>query len=165
MANRREKVEAVTDFIFLGSKFTETVTAATKLNDACSLEEKLDSVLKSREISLSTKVHIVKAMVFLVVMYECESWTTKKAEYQRTDAFKLWCWRRLLKSPFDSKEIKPVNPKRNQLWIFIGRTDAEVEAPILGPPDAKSRLIGKDPDARKDWRPKDKRVIGDGIVR
>jgi len=108
-------VEAVTDFIFLGLKFTETVTAATKLNDACSLEEKLDSVLKSREISLSTKVHTVKAMVFLVVMYECESWTTKKAEYQRTDAFKLWCWRRLLKSPFDSKEIKPVNTKRNQL--------------------------------------------------
>ena len=77
-------------------------------------KESYDSVLKSRDITLPTKVQIVKAMVFLVVMYECESWTTKKAEYQRTDAFKLWCWRRLLKSPFDSKEIKPVNPKGNQ---------------------------------------------------
>ena len=72
----------------------------------------LDSILKSRDIPLLTKVHIVKAVVFPVVMYRCENWTTKKAEYQRTDAFKLWCWRRL-KSPLDSK-IKPVNPKGNQ---------------------------------------------------
>ena len=81
-------------------------------------------------------------------MHGCESWTIKKAECQRIDAFKLWYWRRLL----DSKDIKPVNPKRNQSWIFIGRTDAEAEAPVLWPPDAKSWLIGKDPDAGKDWR-------------
>ena len=73
----------------------------------------LDSVLKSRDITLLTKVHLVKAMVFLVVMYRCESWTIKKGEQQRTDGFKLWCWRKLLTVP-KSKEIKPVNPKRNQ---------------------------------------------------
>ena len=74
----------------------------------------LDSVLKSRDITLSTKVHIVKAMVFPVVMYGCESWTIEKAEHQRIDAFELWCWRRFFESPLDSKEIKPVNPKGNQ---------------------------------------------------
>ena len=83
----------------------------------------LDSILKSRDIPLLTKVHIVKAVVFPVVMYRCENWTTKKAEYQRTDAFKLWCWRRL-KSPLDSK-IKPVNPKGNQPWTLIRRIDAK----------------------------------------
>ena len=73
----------------------------------------LDSILKSRDITLPTKVHIIKAMVFPAVMYGCESWTIKKAERQRIDAFKLWCWRRLL-SPLDCKEIQPVNPKENQ---------------------------------------------------
>ena len=96
----------------------------------------LDSVLKSRDITLLTKVHIIKAMVFPVVMYGCESWTIKKAEHQRSDAFKLWYWRRptgTLESPWDSKEIKPVNSKGNWPWIFIGRTDAEAETPILWP--------------------------------
>ena len=82
-------------------------------------------------------------MVFPVVMYGCESWTIKKAEHQIINVFELWCWRRLLKSPLDCKEIKPVNPKGNQSWIFIGRTDAEAEAPILWPPDVKNRLAGK----------------------
>ena len=113
-----------------------------------------DSVLKSKDITLLTKVHIVKAMGFFffpVVMYECESWTIKKTECQRTDAFKLWCWRRL-EIPLDYSEIKPVHPKGNQPWIFIGETDAEAEAPVLWPPDVKSWLIEKDPDAGKDWR-------------
>ena len=114
----------------------------------------LDSILKSRDITLSTKVHLVKAMVFPVVMYECERWTIKKTEHWRTDAFKLWCWRRLL-SPLNSK-INPLNPKRIQLWIFIGKTDSEAEAPIPWPPDVKSQLIGKDPDAGKDLRQKEK---------
>ena len=96
----------------------------------------LDSILKSRDITLLTKVHIVKAMVFPVVRYGCESWTIKKVERQRTDAFKL-CWRRLL-SPLNSKEIKEVNPKGNQPQIFTGRTDAKAETPILWPPHAKS---------------------------
>ena len=106
----------------------------------------LDSILKSRDITLSTKVHLVKAMVS-VVMYGCESWTTKKAERQRIDAFELWCWRRLLRVPLDCKEIQPVHPKGDQSWVFIGRTDVEAETPILWPPDAKSWLIWKDPDA------------------
>ena len=88
-------------------------------------------------------------MVFPVVMYGCESWTIKKAEYQRIDAFEPWCWRRLL-SPLDCKEIQPVNPKGNQSCIFIGRTDAEAEAPILWSPDAKRLLSRKDPNAGKD---------------
>ena len=97
----------------------------------------LDSILKSRDITLPTKVHLVKAMVFPVVMYGCESWTVKKVESQRIDAFELWCWRILL-SPLDCKELQPVPPKGDQSWVFIGRTDAEAETPILWPPHAKS---------------------------
>ena len=93
----------------------------------------LDSILKSRDITLSTKVRLVKAMVFPVVMCGCESWTIKKAEH-RIDAFELWCWRRL-ESPLGCKEI---HPNGDQSWVFIGRTDAEGETPILWPPDAKS---------------------------
>ena len=98
----------------------------------------LDSIFKSRDITLPTMVHLVKAMVFPVVMYGCESWTVKKAERQRIDAFELWCWRRLLKSPLDCKEIQRVHSKGDQSWLFIGRTDAEAETPILWPPDVKS---------------------------
>ena len=148
-----EKVETVRDFIFLGSKITADCDWSHEIKRHLLLLKKamtnIDSVSESRDITLPTKVHLVKTVVFSVGMYECESWTIKKAEYQTTDAFELWCWRRLL-SPLDSKEIKPVNPKGDQSWIFIGRTDAE--APILWPPDAKSQLIRKDPDAGKDWR-------------
>ena len=98
----------------------------------------LHSVLKNRDITLPTKVRLVKAMVFPVVMYGCESWTIKKAERWRIDVV----LEKTLESLLDCKEIKPVNPKGNQSWIFIGRTDAE--ALILWPPDAKSQLIGKD---------------------
>ena len=97
----------------------------------------LDSIFKSRDLALPTKVHLVKAMVFPVVMYGCESWTVKKAECQRIDAFELWCWRRL-ESPLDCKAIQPVYPKGDQSWVFIGRTDAEAETPILLPPHEKS---------------------------
>ena len=110
-----------------------------------------------------SKVHLVKAMVFLVVMYGCKNWNIKKAECQRTDAFELF--KKTLESPLDSKTIKPVNPKGKQPWIFIGRTDAEAEAPILWPPDAKKQLIGKDPDAGKDWRQKEKEPSEDERVR
>ena len=96
----------------------------------------LDSILKSRDITLSTKVRLVKAMVFPVVTYGCESWTIKKAEHQRIDVFELWCWRRLLQS-LDCKEIQPVHPKGDQSWVFIGRTDVEAETPTLWLPDAK----------------------------
>ena len=94
-----------------------------------------------------TKFCLAKAMVFRVFMYGCESWTIKKAEHWTIDAFELWCWRRLL-SPLDWKEIQPVHPKGDQSWVFIGRTDAEAETPILWPPHAKSWFTGKDPDAR-----------------
>ena len=100
---------------------------------------KLDSILKSRDIALSTKVRLVKATVFPVFMCGCESWTIKKVESQRIDAFELWCWRRkTLESPLDCKEIQPVHPKGDQSWVFIGRTDVEAETPILWPPDAKT---------------------------
>ena len=115
----------------------------------------LDSILKSRDITLPTKVRLVKAMVLPVVMYGCERWTIKKAERWRTDAFELWCWRRLL-SALDCKEIQPVHSKGNQSWVFIERTDVEVESPILWPPHTKSWLIGKDPDARRDWGQEEK---------
>ena len=139
-----------------------------KLKDSCSLEganlrlsmANLDSVLKSRDIILLTRVCIVKAMVFPVVVYGCESWTIKKAERQRIDVFELWCWR-ILESPLDCKEIQAVNPKGNQPWIFIGRTDAEAEALILWQPAVKSWLIGKDPDAGEDWRQEEKGMTED----
>ena len=105
-----------------------------------------------RQHTLPTKVHLIKAMVFPVVMYGCESWTIKKT------ALKNWCfwtvvlgWRRL-KNPLDFKEIQPVYPKGDQSWMFIGRTDVEVETPVLWPPDVKSWLIWKDPNAGKDWK-------------
>ena len=97
----------------------------------------LDSILKSRDITLPTKVHLVKAMVFPVVMYGCESWTVKKAEHQRIDVLELWCWRRLERL-LDCKEIQPVHSKGDQSWVFNGRTDAEAETPVLWPPHAKS---------------------------
>ena len=94
-----------------------------------------------RDITLPTNVRLVKAMIFPVVMYECESWTIKKAEHRRIDAFELWYSRRLFESPLDFKEIQPDHPKGDQSWMFIGRTDVEAETPILWPPDEKSGLI------------------------
>ena len=97
---------------------------------------KLDNILKSRDITLPTKVRLVKAMVFPVVMYGCESWTVKKAECRKIEAFELWCWRRLLRVPWTAKEIQPVHSERDQSWVFFGRNDAEAE--VLWSPHAKS---------------------------
>ena len=117
------------------------------------------SVLKSRGITLLANIHIAKVAVFQVVMYRYESWTIKKAEPWRTDAFELWCWRTMvLESPLDSKEIKSVNLKGNQPWIFIGRYETEAAAPIFWPTDTKSQLIGNDPDAGKYWGQEEKWV-------
>ena len=195
----------------------------------------LDSILKSRDIILPTKVRLVKAMVSPVVMYGCESWTVNKAEHQRIDVFELWCWRKLLRvpwtarvsnqsilkeispgislegmmlklklqyfghlmqswligkasdagrdwgqeekgttedemgsktleSPVDCKEIKSVHPKGNQSWIFIGRTDAEAEAPVLWSPDTNNWLTEKDRDFLKDWRQEEKGTTEDEMV-
>ena len=97
-------------------------------------------------------------------MYGFESWTVKKAEHRRIDAFELWCWRRLLRVPLDYKEIQPVHPKGDQSWVFIGRTDAEAETPILWPPHAKSWCIGKDPDAGRDWGQEEKGTTEDEMA-
>ena len=136
-----ETVETVADFIFLGSKITADGDFSHEIKRHLLLGRKvminLESILKSRDMTLPTKVRLVKAMVFPVVMYGCESWTIKKAECQRIDAFELWCWRRL-ESPLDCKEIQPVHPKGDQSWVFIGRTDIEAETRILWPPDVKS---------------------------
>ena len=116
------------------------VTAAIEIKRCLLLGRKamtnLDSMLKSRDITLSTKVHLVKAMVFPVVMYGCESWTIKKAECQRTDVFELWCWRRLLRVPWTARISKQSVLKEIRSLIFIG--SAEAEAPILWPPDEKN---------------------------
>ena len=132
----------MSDFIFLGSKITADGDCSHEIKRRLLLGRKvmnnLDSILKSRDITLSTKVLLVKAMVFLVVMYGCESWTMKKAECQRIDAFELWCWRRLFESPLDCKAIQPVHSEGAQPWVFTGRTDVEAETPVLWPPHAKS---------------------------
>ena len=155
------KSDTVTDFIFVGSKITVDSDCSHKIKRYLLLGRKamtnLDSICKSRDITLLTKV---KVMVFPVAMCACE----RKDEQGRIDAFELWCWRRLFESPLDCKEIKPVNRKEDQSWIFIGRTDAEAETPILWPPDAKNWLIGKDPDVGKDWGQEEKGVTEDEMV-
>ena len=113
---------------------------------------------------MPTKVHIVKAMVFPMVMYGCERWTVKEGWVPKNWCFQTVVLEKTLESPLDCKEIQIVNSKGNQPWIFIRRTDAEVEAPILWPPDAKSWLIGKDPDAGKDWGHEEKRATEDEMV-
>ena len=147
-------METVTDFILLGSKITVDGESSHEIKRHLLLGRKamtnLVSILKSRDITLPTKVHLVKAMVFSVVMYGCESWTIKKAEHQRIDALELWCWRRLFRIPWTARRpnqsvLKEINPE------FIGRTDAEAEAPILWSPDVKSQLIGENPEFRKQW--------------
>ena len=134
-------METVRDFTFWGSKIIAGSDCSheikRRLFPGRKVMTNLDSILKSREITLPTQGHLVKAMAFPVVMYECKSWTIKKAGRRRIDAFGLWCWRRLA-SPLDSKEIQPVHPKGNQSRIFIGRTDAKAETPILWPPDVKN---------------------------
>ena len=137
-----ETVERVSDFILGGSKITADGYCSHEIKRCLFLGRKvmtnLDSIFKSRDITLLTKVPLVKAMVFPVVMYGCESWTVKKAERRRIDAFELWCWRRLLRDPLDCKEIQPVHSKGDQPWDFFGRNDAKAETPVLWPPHAKS---------------------------
>ena len=111
----------------------------------------LDNLLKA-ETSLCWKVHIVKVIVFPLVMHRYESWTIKQVYVQEKECFWTVGLEKTLQSPLDCKEIKSVNPKGNQPWIFIGRTDVEAETPMLWPPDMKSWLIRKDPDAEKEWR-------------
>ena len=144
------------------------VSAAMKFKRRLLLGRKvmtnLDSILKSRDITLPTKVRLVKAMVFPVVMYGCESWTIKQAESRRVDAFWTVVLEKTLENPLDCKEIQPVHPKGDQSWVFIGRTDVDAETPILWLSDAKSWLIWKVLDAEKDWRKKEEGMKEDEMV-
>ena len=130
--------ETVSDFIFGGSKITADGDCSHEIKRRLLLGRKvmtnLDSILKSRDNTLPTKVHLVKAMFFPVVMYGCESWTVKKAERRRIDAFELWCWRRLLRVP----ESQPVQSEGDQPWVFFGKNDAKAETPVLWPPHVES---------------------------
>ena len=132
--------ETVSDFIFLGSKITADGDCSHEIERCLLLGRKvmtnLESILKSRDITLPTKVRLVKSMVFPVIMYGCESWTIKKAEHRRIDVFELL--EKTLESPLDCKEIQPVHPKGDQSWVFFGRTNAKAETPVLWPPPAKS---------------------------
>ena len=155
---------------FGGSKITADGDCSHEIK-RCLLPERkvmtnLDSILKNKDITLPTKVHLVKTMVFPVVMYGCESWTIKSNFFWTP---KNWCFctillEKTLESPLDYKEIQPVHPKGNQSWVFIGKTDVEAETPILWPPDAKSWLTGKAPDAGKDWGQKEKGMTEDEMV-
>ena len=151
-------------FIFGGSKITADSDCSHEIKRHLLPRRKpmtnLDGILKSRDITLQVKVHVVKAMFFPIIMYGCETWTIKKAEHQRTDAFKLWCW----KSPLDYKEFKPVHPKGNQPWIFIVRSGDETEASILWLHDAKNWIIGKNPNGRKDLGQEEKGATEDEMV-
>ena len=152
MANRWGNSGNSDRLCFGAPKSLQMVTTAMKLRYLLlgrKAMTNLESILKSRDITLSTKVHLVKAMVFPVVMYGCESWTVKKAEHRRIDAFELWCWRRLFRVPWTARRsnqsiLKEISPD------FIGRTDAEAETPTPCPPDTKNQLIGKNPDAGQD---------------
>ena len=136
----QETMEIVADFSFLVPKSLQMVSAAMKLKDAYSLEgvvTNLDSILKSRDITLPTKIHLVKAMVFPVVMYRCESWTVKKAEHQRIDAFELWCWRRLLRVAWTARRsnqsiLKEISPECSLEGLMLKLTP-----PKLWLPDVK----------------------------
>ena len=151
--------------IFLGSKITAVSDCSHEIKRCLLLGRKvmtnLDSILKSRDTTWPTKVCLVKATVFPVVMYGYESRTIKKAECQRIDAFELWCWRRFLRVYLTARRSNQ-SPKGYRSWVFIGRTDAE--APILQPPDVKNWLIWKDPDAGKDWRREVKGTAEDKMV-
>ena len=151
-----ETMEIVRDFISGGSKITAYGDCGHEIKRCVLLGRKamtkLDSILKSRDISLLTKVRLNQSYGFS--SSHMKMW---ELDYKESWVPKNWCFwtvvlEKILESPLDCKEIQPVNPKRKQSWIFIGRTDAEAETPILGPPDAKSWFIGKDPNARKDWR-------------
>ena len=162
-------METVRDFIFLGSKITADGDCSQEIKRCLLLRRKamtnLDSILKSRDITSPTKVCLVKAMVFPVVMYGYESWTIKDSWAPKNWCFWTIMFEKTLENPLDCKEIQPVHHKGNQSWIFNGRTDGEAKTPILWPPDAKNRLIGKDPDAGKEWTQEKKRTTEDKMVR
>ena len=133
----------MTDFIFVGSKITADGDCSHEIKRRLLLGRKvitnLDSIFKSRDITLPTEVRLVKAMVFPVVMYGCVSLTVKKAECRRIDAFELWCWRRLLRVPWTARRSnQSILKEIDQSWVFFGRNDAKAKTPVLWPPHANS---------------------------
>ena len=171
MANRWGHSGNSDRLYILGSKITADGDCSHEIKRCLLIGRKvmtnLDSILKSKDSTLPTKVHLVKAKVFPIVMCGCETWSVKKAEHWRIGAFELWCWRRLFRVPCTAlycKEIQPAHPKGDQSWVFIGRTDAKAETPILWPPHAKIWLIEKDPDAGKDWGQEEKGMTEDEMV-
>ena len=161
-------METVTDFIFLGSKITADGDCSHEIKRHLLLGRKamtnLDTILKSRDIILPTKVHLVKAIVFPGVTYGWESWTIKKAECQRIDAFELWCWRRLLRVPWIARRSNQFTPKEISPEYSLEGPMLKLKLQYFGPSDAKNWLIWKDPDAGKDWRQEEKGMIKDEIV-
>ena len=163
-----ETMETMRDFILGGSKITADGDCSHEIKRHLLLGRKaatnLEGILKSRDITLPTKVCLFKAMVFPVVTYGM--W---ELDYNECWMPKNWCFGNVVlekthESPLDCKMIQAVNPKGSQSWVFTGRTDAEAETPLLWPPDAKNWLIGKDPDARKDWRQKEKGTTENEMV-
>ena len=150
-----ETVKTVSDFVLGGSTITADGDCSHEIKRHLLLGRKvmtnLDSMLKSRDITLPTKVHLVKATVFPLAMYGCESWTVKKGECQKIDVFELWYWRRLLRVPWTARRsnqsiLKEISPGCSLEGLIV-----EAEIPLLWPPHAKSWLIGKDPEAGRDW--------------
>ena len=156
-----ETVGAVIYLLGGGSKITGDGDCSHEIKRRLLLGRKvmtnLDSILKSRDVTLPTKVHLVKAMVFPVVMYGCESWAVKKAERWRIDAFELWCWRRLLRVPWTAR-------RSNQSILKEISPEYSLEGLMPKPPDVKNWLIGKDPDAGKDWRQEEKGMTENEMV-
>ena len=161
-------METVTDYILLGSKTTADDDCSHEIKRHLLLGRKvmtnLDSILKSKDITLLTKIRLVKAMVFPVVMYGCESWTLKTAEHWRIDAFELWCWRRPLRVPWTARRSNQSILKEISLEYSLEGLMLKLKLPILWPPDAKNWLIWKDPDAGKDWRKEESGTTEDEMV-
>ena len=168
MANRWGNSGNSGCFIFGGSKITADDDCSHEIKRCLLLKRKvmtnLYSILKSRDITLSTNVHLVQAMVFAVVMYGCESWTIKKTEHQRIDGFELWCWRRLLRVPWTARRsnqsiLKQISPGCSLEGLML-----KLKLPILWPPDVKSWFIWKDPDAGRDWGQEEKGTTEDEMI-
>ena len=163
-----ETMEIVSDFIFLGSKITANGDCSHEIKRHLLLGRKamtnLDSILKSRDITLPTKFHLVKTIVFQVLMCGCERWTIKKADCQRIDAFELWCWRRLLRVPWNARRsnqsiLKEIIPEYSLEGLML-----KLKLQLLWQPNGKSWLIGKDPAPEKDWRWEEKEMTEDEMV-
>ena len=163
-----EIMETVTDFIFLDSKITADGDCSHEIKRHLLLGRKamanLDSILKSRDITLPTKVHIVKAMVFPVVMYGCESWTIKKAKCQRIDAFELWCWRRLLRVPWTARKSNQSILKEMSPEYSLERRMLKLKLQSFGHLICRADSSGKDPNAGKDWRQGEKGTTEDEVM-